>query len=152
VLHRILAVHFTSKGSTSNHDCLKFFPFTSYCTVNYILSFNSSAKLIIVSCFWTQASAKCPKCKCRLKQQQYSGAIQRRTSRWRYGKRQRGEQRWWSLARYLEVFWDGSIGEAGVEGTHVLPQPQVHPGVVGHGGEALGNIWVRGQAHVIQWI
>lgn len=51
---------------------------------------------------------------------------------------------------HLEVFGNGSVGEADVEPLDVVPLPHVGPGVVGHRREVRGHVWVRSQSHVVQ--
>lgn len=57
-----------------------------------------------------------------------------------------------SSAPHLEVFGNRSVGEADVEPLDVLPLPHVGPGVVGHGGEPSGDVWVGGQSHFVQGV
>lgn len=51
---------------------------------------------------------------------------------------------------HLEVLGNGSVGEADVEPPDVIALPHVGPGVVGHGRELRGDVWVRSQGHVVQ--
>lgn len=53
---------------------------------------------------------------------------------------------------YLKIHRNWAIGHTEVQGLDVLPLPDVHPGVVGHGREASRDLGVRSQGHVLQGI
>jgi len=52
----------------------------------------------------------------------------------------------------LKIHRNWAIGHTEVQGLDVLPLPNVHPGVVGHGREASRDLGVRSQGDVLQGI